>query len=452
MKILTVVSNLNPGGNQRVAQNFSLMYKQCSHEVAVLAIKGGGVREEILKQSNIEVFIGGEECWHSAVEQAIAWKPNIVHIHSAGMIDDPIEKLREGIDNQVPFLEKQSFSNVSPHNHLIDLNIHQGIWCCWKFKRNANRIKIKPAPPSIIIPNPTDTNYFYQENQSSCQSFKKQLGIPENGFVYGRIGQPIEAKWDPTVVIAFSKIIKTGRNAYLLLIGAPTSIKNHIKNLPEFIKSRVFLIDFIHGDEALRIAYSAIDVFVHSARKGESFGMVLVESMLCKTPVITLATPYKDNSQVEVVGHEVGGLVVYGSQEFSSAMAELFDNRDYLLNLGNGGRKRALNLFSFEAVSQKLQIILKSLEQSNNRQEFVKFIINSPDLISNISNQEIIDLLKSMISIKKNNSLLREYYKIINLIILLFILLKTNPNIYNLEKMTKVFKTCLKGLYDSGYK
>ena len=49
-----------------------------------------------------------------------------------------------------------------------------------------------------------------------------------------------------------------------------------------------------------------MDGFLHVSRIGESFGMVLCEAMLCGVPVVTLSTPLKDNSQLEVVGPRRG--------------------------------------------------------------------------------------------------------------------------------------------------
>ena len=50
-------------------------------------------------------------------------------------------------------------------------------------------------------------------------------------------------------------------------------------------------IAFLKDDKELSNCYSAIDIFVHAANQGESFGMVLAEAQLCQTPIITLSTP-----------------------------------------------------------------------------------------------------------------------------------------------------------------
>ena len=66
--------------------------------------------------------------------------------------------------------------------------------------------------------------------------------------------------------------------------------------------------------------YSSLDCFLHAARIGESFGMVLAEAMLCGCPVVTASRPFKDNSQVEVVGHLKGGVVARSAKSLATAL------------------------------------------------------------------------------------------------------------------------------------
>ena len=56
--------------------------------------------------------------------------------------------------------------------------------------------------------------------------------------------------------------------------------------------------------------------------------MVLSESLLCETPVITLSTPWADNSQGEVIGNCVGGFVASKKSQLKRLIEELlFDEQ-----------------------------------------------------------------------------------------------------------------------------
>ena len=80
-----------------------------------------------------------------------------------------------------------------------------------------------------------------------------------------------------------------------------------------------------------------MDGFLHLSRIGESFGMVLCEAMLCGVPVVTLSTPLKDNSQLEVVGHGIGGLVALTPRAVPEAMLALIADAGLRARVRAGG-------------------------------------------------------------------------------------------------------------------
>ena len=90
---------------------------------------------------------------------------------------------------------------------------------------------------------------------------------------------------------AFERFAPAHPDAVLVVIGLPEMYRARIAALPEAIRARVLDRPFVHGDAALRESYSALDCFLHAKQIGESFGYVLIESMLCECPVISLSTP-----------------------------------------------------------------------------------------------------------------------------------------------------------------
>ncbi|MDZ7736210.1 MAG: hypothetical protein U5P41_08995 [Gammaproteobacteria bacterium] len=177
MRILTVVAHLGYGGNERVAQNFSLIYKMLGMDVAVLAINRGGPRANVLVESGIEVFTcnKNDADTENLLQKVLSWQPDLVHLHKAGINDHSlIERLRSGVPDTVPFIEKQSFSKPSDHTHLVDVSIHQTKWCMWKFEALCKLQKIKPIPYSAIIPNPTDASSFLKMSPLKSIIFVKR--------------------------------------------------------------------------------------------------------------------------------------------------------------------------------------------------------------------------------------------------------------------------------------
>ena len=166
---------------------------------------------------------------------------------------------------------------------------------------------------------------FTPLSSAARDAFRRQHGIPQDALVFGRTGSPFESKWSPLALRAFSIYAQQHTSAWLLLVGLPAELRATLNSLPMSVRRRVVDIDFLTDDYALRSAYAAMDVFLHASRTGESFGMVLAEALLSHVPVITLSTPAKDNSQLEVVGHEHGGLVVADIAGMVEAMRRMED-------------------------------------------------------------------------------------------------------------------------------
>ena len=323
MKILTVVFDLGPGGTQRVAVNYAVGYKENGIESAVLAHRGTGVREEFLDNKGIPVFVGGAtlDKRKLGVSAALEWNPDVVHIHRTGYPDaESGAVLRQLADGRRKVMETNVFARFDRTSDcdLIDLHLMLSHWCLWKFERWSSHRAQRPV--AAVVPNAVDSKNFYPLTSIEKNKVRREWGIPGDAFVFGRIGQPGHAKWSPCIFPAFTRVAKSNSEAYLVLVGLPSGYEQYISKLPKDVKDRVITLPFQHGDANLRLCYGGMDVFLHAARIGESFGMVLCEAMLCGVPVITLATPCKDNSQGEVVGHNVGGLVVRQKRYITKAM------------------------------------------------------------------------------------------------------------------------------------
>ena len=102
--------------------------------------------------------------------------------------------------------------------------------------------------------------------------------------------------------------------------------------------------------------------------------MVLAESLLCETPVVSLQTPWYDNSQAEVIGDGIGGYVASSPQGLFHLCLRLIDTKELRTNLGVQGRQYILSRFDSWSVSQSaLQAALdiKTTSSSQNRSQFI---------------------------------------------------------------------------------
>jgi hypothetical protein len=89
--------------------------------------------------------------------------------------------------------------------------------------------------------------------------------------------------------------------------------------------------------------------------------MVLCEAMLCGVPVVTLSTPLKDNSQLEVVGHGVGGLVALAPEAVPDAMVALIGDADLRASVRAGGASWVRERFAVGRISGRAIEIYEAL-------------------------------------------------------------------------------------------
>lgn len=373
MKILTVVHDLGPGGTQRAAQNYAIGYARAGYASACLGYAGGGPRAHILADAGVLVFDGASGGTpDETLRQAVAWGPDLVHIHREGSPDPLSGAVLVALSDACPGLsivETNVFSRAdpTPAGKLIDVHLQLSSWCLWKWQQWS--AWIRPRPVGVVLPYAADPTSFYRDPEGA-RRLRQDLGIPSDAVLFGRIGQPDPAKWSPVLFDAFRGVALQSEDAHLVVVGAPESLwRSHVEPLPTAIRERVHAVDFIQGDDALRAAYSAIDVFAHAAAKGESFGMVLVESMLCETPVVTLSRPSRDNSQVEVVGPAEGGIVAASEDSFREAMRFLGEDARLRRRLGSQGRSRVCERYALDVVMGDLLQIVEVVAANSQRAE-----------------------------------------------------------------------------------
>lgn len=335
MRILTVVYDLDIGGTQRAAVTFANAYARMGHDSAVLVTSGRGARERDLDSDVRVMSLDQYGNLHPG------WVPDVVHLHSHGLDEGTVRHIRDLSTSDALWVEQNVFAGVTPWTDLLDGSFVFSRWCEHQYASSPG-----DGAPVALVPNPIDVSAFFRDHQAGG-AIRFSHGIPDDAIVLGRVGQPQPYKWSPMLISAFESWAARESRAWLLLVGAPEDVTE--RALGSRFRERMTLIERVEGDDSLRAHYSAMDIFGHAARQGETFGYVLVEAALCEVPIVTLSTPWADNSQGEVVGHGVGGLVVTTARGFTSAVGELGADAPLRQRLGAAGRARMLG--EYEAVT-----------------------------------------------------------------------------------------------------
>lgn len=372
MRVLTIVKDLNLGGTQRVAQNLTIGVRDKGEQVALLAHQALGVRTKYLEEAGITVF-GPLDASGAALDAALKWLPDVVHIHRSGYPNaNEAALLRRFKAMGSKIVETNVFSRFDQtiENGLIDVHAHLSDWCLMKWDMWRGR----HTALATVLPNAVDVDKFRCDPPEVRSMTRARLGIPEGRFLLGRVGQPIAEKWHPKIFEVFEKGLDRGWDLGLLLIGSPTYYSSIFSNMKKSHQDRVVFLDKINDDGALNNYYSVFDAFIHMSLIGESFGMVLCEAMLCEVPVITLSTPLRDNSQCEVVRHGKGGYVSTDLSGIIEAIGKLISDPVARYTMGLCARESVIERFSVSVVADQALRIYEALLASDSRSYSGSFI------------------------------------------------------------------------------
>jgi len=199
-------------------------------------------------------------------------------------------------------------------------------------------------------------------NGVSCKQFEHGEpldGYPRSGktlLFLGRIdesrkGLDVLLKALPEVVAAFPDIE--------LLVAGPGDIDGVRESLPTSIAEHVRFLGLISEEDKVR-AFKSADIYVAPNTGGESFGIVLLESMASGTPVI--ASDIDAFAQVLEDGG-AGALFANGNpQSLAANLVELLDDGDRLSQLRGEGHRRARE-FDWESVARDVVRVYEAVIQ-----------------------------------------------------------------------------------------
>ncbi len=206
--------------------------------------------------------------------------------------------------------------------------------------RNDLRKNIWHVPEERVITlhNGIDVNATEQQLLTR-ENARKEFSLTENEFVFGTIGRLAKNKDQHTLLHAFAAIKKPAK---LLIIG-DGALEKDLKDLTKELKieNDVIFTGFLpHAFRYLK----AFDVYISSSIQ-EAFGLVLLEAMLARIPIIATRV----NGVPEVMG-DTGILIPAQDQnKMTTEMLKLYScSSDERKKLGQQGYERAVNNFSFE--------------------------------------------------------------------------------------------------------
>ncbi len=185
---------------------------------------------------------------------------------------------------------------------------------------------------------------------------RRELGIPREAPVAGMVGRIVPWKGPQVFIEAARRVLENVPDAYFLMVGG--AVFGEAAFVDE-LKARVAgwgladRIIFTGLRQDIPDLVSGMDVLVHASILPEPFGMVLLEAMACRVPVV--ATEGGGVSEI-VVADSTGLLVPPGDPEaMAQAITGILGDPDTARGMGEAGFERVRDHFDAGAVARAIE-------------------------------------------------------------------------------------------------
>ena len=193
-----------------------------------------------------------------------------------------------------------------------------------------------------LIPYPVETSLF---NSGVNQNFRARHGIPKDAYMIISVGAVNKSHKRMDWII--KETAKLTGQPFLLIVGEEDSETPDIMSLArEKLSDSIKFLTLDHRD--LAEAYSAADMFI-LASTIEGFGIVFLEAMASGLPIIAHDHP----NQRWILGDAGVFVDMIVECELSNKISEFIADKEKGLRLGEKGRLRAENVFSWNVLVQK---------------------------------------------------------------------------------------------------
>lgn len=223
-------------------------------------------------------------------------------------------------------------------------------------KKNIIQREPKNKTKTIVVYNGIP---FSTLNQN--QAKRTQYGYKNNELIVALIGRISRLKGHHIALQTVNEFFKTTDSVKFLFVGSPVhgqefyldEIENYIalNELSELVKIMPFRSN-------LDDIWNIIDVVMVPSTEKESFGMVAIEAMMAKKPVVAA----NHGGLTEIVVHNKTGFLVEPNNpaDLKKTLEILIENTELRTTFGENGYQRAIEKFSIEKYVQKIEDILEN--------------------------------------------------------------------------------------------
>jgi len=225
-----------------------------------------------------------------------------------------------------------------------------------------------PAEKIQVVYNGVDPQKYSLEQVSKekVQEVRQQYGLKENDIMVLFLGRLVWVKGVDKLIAAMPQALQKTPDAKLVIVGLG-DMREYLERMVQNLKLQdvvKFRFEFIPEEE--RIAhYAACDVAVFPSVY-EPFGIVALEAMSMQKPVVVGASGISGMREIVIPsGQEQNGFHVNPNDptDIAWGITSAVQDPQRKLQLGQNGRKKVLQEFSWDAIAKKtIQVYNELLE------------------------------------------------------------------------------------------
>jgi len=359
INVMQLVWDLGMGGLEKLAIDICSHLPQDQFSGSICVLQPGGALESRVDSDLVDLLCVRQNCGNDpTVPFRLARlfrdrQVDVLHSHSWGTLLEGILASRLA---RVPTVIHSEHSTTDRRRRRIIAQrvgwglVNQVVACSDAVADRMTNIVNYPRKKIRVIPNGVDLKEFRRLNVPRCE-LREQFGLSGIGFLIGMVARFVPFKNHAGVLQALPKLHEAGIDAHLALAGSGP-LRDQLKNLSESlgITDRVHFLGNIN--QTCRFLNS-LDVFVSNSTSGEGLSLAVLEAMACEVPVV--ATAVAEHSNVLDNGR-AGSLILPENKEaLAEALLDLAKNPEVLTTLGQAGRQRVLDRYSYDSMMKAYQ-------------------------------------------------------------------------------------------------
>jgi 1,4-alpha-glucan branching enzyme len=213
-----------------------------------------------------------------------------------------------------------------------------------------------PKDKLVMVPNGVDAEAYAKIGNDDLSRFRSKFALPEEKIVLF-VGRLVHEKGVHVLVNAVPKVLEKV-NAKFIIVGngyMKEQLSNIVKNMG--FAHKVMFTGFV-DDETLKKLQKCADVSVVPSLF-EPFGIVAIEAMAAKSPVVVSDT----GGLSEIVEHNVTGVKVYADNPESLAwgITKVLTDDSYANWLRNNAYKRIQEKYDWNKIAQQTKTIYNNV-------------------------------------------------------------------------------------------